>query len=182
MLALLHLSSEAFYGLRAPYRLVVPRSMASLIPILWLSTGGANGTGAPLGWLRCALYAQKSYNQGYLTPGQSNTRADTTPSPTLELCGRHCPLFDSLLLHIDYAFQPEPSLTIVTFHVFSHSHPGVNRSYPIYGDPAIAQKRKQGCFGEPRVGGERRGCRASERSVIIGHQEEVWSFGVGGRV
>ena len=78
-----------------------------------------------------------------------------------------------LTMHIDYTFQPEPSLTIVTIHEFSHSHPGVNRSYPIYGDPAIAQKRKYW------VKEQQLHHWNSDSSVVIREKLNVFSIGGG---
>ena len=98
------------------------------------------------------LSARRSHTTKVLTPGQSRTSRRYYTITNVGVVWETLSTVRQLTMHVDYASQPEPSLAIVTFHLFSHSHPG---SYPIYGDPAIAQKRKQGgCFGEPRVGGQ----------------------------
>jgi len=47
-----------------------------------------------------------------LHPVSLALRADTTPSPTLELCGRHCPLFDSILCTLIMHFSQNESSSI----------------------------------------------------------------------
>ena len=127
--------------------------IASLYGILYCEyRGGYRHQSASAG--SDVLSARRSHTTKVFTPGQSRTSRRYYTITNVGVVWETLSTVRQLTMHVDYASQPEPSLAIVTFHLFSHSHLGVNRSYPIYGDPAIAQKRKQKCFGEPRVGGQ----------------------------